>query len=313
MTKNVPAIKHVQNELFPVAVHREIDGVGMGVLENGIPYLTESGLARMCGIDRKVLNRLAKDWEEKSKTARLEKIASILRDNDYDEDTLYIKSIDSNMTEINAYPGPVCLSVLEYYAFSADETKEKARNAYRKMVKFSFDGFIFQSVGYNPREMFDIAWRQFHARASLVGNEVPERYFAIFREVSGLIMDLITSGVPVGPSIVPDGSAGRIWGGYWRDIDGDTTYGKRIEFKHNFPDDFEQSKSNPQRAWAYPEPALAEFRRWLRAAYLPTKYPKYILSLRGKITLETAKKAIESVTDTRIEITGKNSYKMIEG
>ena len=48
----------LQVELFHVEKQIEIDGVEMGVLENGIPYLTESGLARMCGIDRKVLNRL---------------------------------------------------------------------------------------------------------------------------------------------------------------------------------------------------------------------------------------------------------------
>ena len=46
----------IQMKLFNVEKQVEHDGVEMGVLENGIPYLTESGLARMCGIDRKVLN-----------------------------------------------------------------------------------------------------------------------------------------------------------------------------------------------------------------------------------------------------------------
>ena len=61
-TNLVPPPLQVQTELFVVERQIEIDGVEMGVLENGLPFLTESGLARMCGIDRKVLNRLAANW-----------------------------------------------------------------------------------------------------------------------------------------------------------------------------------------------------------------------------------------------------------
>ena len=55
----VPPKIHVQGDLFHVEKQVERDGIEMGVLENGVPYLSESGLARMCGVDRKVLNRLA--------------------------------------------------------------------------------------------------------------------------------------------------------------------------------------------------------------------------------------------------------------
>ena len=34
--------------------------------------------------------------------------------------------------------------------------------------------------------------------------------------------------------------------------------------------------------YAYPDNALAAFRHWLRAVYLPTKFPKYLL---GKVGL----------------------------
>ena len=30
--------------------------------------------------------------------------------------------------------------------------------------------------------------------------------------------------------------------------------------------------------WAYPDAALPVFKRWFRHEYLPTKYPKYILT-----------------------------------
>lgn len=57
---SVPPLK--QAELFHIDKNIEIDGVEMGVLDNGTPYLSESGLARMCGIDRKALNRMAANW-----------------------------------------------------------------------------------------------------------------------------------------------------------------------------------------------------------------------------------------------------------
>ena len=70
MADLVPAKKPKQLALFHVETQIEIDGVEMGVLENGIPYLTESGLARMCGIDRKVLNRLAVNWDTEKEKPR---------------------------------------------------------------------------------------------------------------------------------------------------------------------------------------------------------------------------------------------------
>ena len=36
-----------QEDLFHIEKQAEVNGVEMGVLENGIPYLTESGLAQM--------------------------------------------------------------------------------------------------------------------------------------------------------------------------------------------------------------------------------------------------------------------------
>lgn len=42
----------------------EIDGVGMGVLSDGTPYLTGRGLARMCGVDEALIRRIALGWNE---------------------------------------------------------------------------------------------------------------------------------------------------------------------------------------------------------------------------------------------------------
>lgn len=76
---------------------------------------------------------------------------------------------------------------------------------------------------------------------------------------------------------VPDGSVGGTWGPYWTKNNLSAKYGERIEYLHYYPAEYPQSASNPQKAWAYPDQALAEFRHWFRLTYLQTKYPAYIL------------------------------------
>jgi hypothetical protein len=49
---------------LPLGIEKEveIDGIGMGVLTDGTPYLTARGLARMCGIDHTLILRMAQNW-----------------------------------------------------------------------------------------------------------------------------------------------------------------------------------------------------------------------------------------------------------
>ncbi len=295
-----PPIKHVQMPLFHIAAQKEVDGVEMGVLDNGITYLTESGLARMCGIDRKTLSEIATMWDNASQSPRLLSIAEKLKDAGYQEASLYLKSVDqARGQEVNAYPGPVCLALLEYYAFDAKEKKEQALKAFRALARVSFDEFIYQAVGYNPKGMVSAAWQQFHDRVDLTQDAAPEGFWSIFRETAPLIVTLINNGVPVGPSVMPDGSVGIAWSAYWASIDGDNKYRPRRQYPHRYPDYFPQAKSNPQTAYAYPEEALGEFRKWFREIYLPTKYPAYIRNLGRKLTVDTAERAIEAITGER--------------
>jgi hypothetical protein len=50
-----------------VEVERVIAGVEMGVLENGMPYLTQRGLAEMSGAARSTIQELTQEWQEKEK------------------------------------------------------------------------------------------------------------------------------------------------------------------------------------------------------------------------------------------------------
>lgn len=112
---------------------------------------------------------------------------------------------------------------------------------------------------------------------SLLKDSVPVGYFSVFKESTGLVVDLINAGLPVNQHTVPDGSVGTTWGPYWTKNCFAQKYGERIDYPHYYPAEYPQSASNPQKAWAYPNEAWAEFQNWFRTIYLPTKYPVYIL------------------------------------
>ena len=48
---------------FQVEVQKSINGIEMGVLDNGIPYLTQTGLAALTGVKRSVIYDISTEWE----------------------------------------------------------------------------------------------------------------------------------------------------------------------------------------------------------------------------------------------------------
>jgi len=251
----VPAIIP-QFSLFHIEKQAEVNGIEMGVLENGVPYLTESGLARMCGIDRKVLNRLAVGWQEEKGKARGKQIADLLAQSGYDEPGLYLKS-ELNGAEVNAYTEPVCLAILEYYAFAADEPRQEAINNFRSLARVSFRAFIYGAVGYAPSTAALDGWQHFHDRIDMTKDAAPKGYFGIWSEIATMIIPMIRSGVMISDKVVPDISVGKNWSAYWENNDLGTKYGQRVRYNHEYPLYYPQAKSNPQPAFAYPNTALS--------------------------------------------------------
>ena len=63
------AIAHGQGVLdLKIEKQREVDGVGMGVLTDGTPFLTGRGLARLCGISNARVVELSGDWKDEKRT-----------------------------------------------------------------------------------------------------------------------------------------------------------------------------------------------------------------------------------------------------
>lgn len=259
-----------------IEVERVVGGIEMGVLENGIPYLTQRGLAEMTGAARRSIQELTEEWQEAQATGvwrgRMQFFRDALSKSGFDEPRLYIE-INKDGSPHYAYPDVVCMAMVEYFAFEAQRTNETALRNFRNLARYGLQKFIYDALGYVPED----PWKLFNARVSLLKDSVPVGYFSIFKESTGLVVDLINAGLPVNQYTIPDGSVGGTWGRYWTANDLAAKYGDRIEYLHYYPSEYPQSASNPQRANAYPDHALAEFRHWFHTTYLPTKYPAYIL------------------------------------
>lgn len=111
-----------------IAAEREIDGVGMGVLTNGAPFLTIRGLARMCGVDMANIVRLTEEWATGSSRPRVAKIRELVRAQGAD-DTIAFVAIVKDGTVHHAVPDAVCMAVLEYYAFESPAGEHAAHTS----------------------------------------------------------------------------------------------------------------------------------------------------------------------------------------
>lgn len=261
-----------------VEVERVVGGVEMGVLENGLPYLTQRGLAEMSGAARKTIQELSQEWQESQvngifSSKRMTWFREYLSVRGYDEQQLFFE-IQKDGSAHYAYPDIVCMAIIEYFAFEAQRTNAKALANFRNFATFGLQKFIYEALGYSPPDK----WKYHHDRISILQGGAPEGYFIIFNEVSGMIVDLINADLAVNDKTIPDISVGRCWGDHWTKNGFDRVYGARVKYEHNYPVYYPQSASNPQLPWAYPDQALAEFRRWFRHEYLVTRFPRYILT-----------------------------------
>jgi hypothetical protein len=193
--------------------------------------------------------------------------------------------------------------LLEYYAFLAEEKREEAVRAFRALARVTFRTFIYDAIGYSPDQKIIDSWKHFHDRVDMTLDAVPVGYFSVWREIASMIVPMIRTGIMISDRVVPDISVGKAWSAFWKDQGLVNEHGDRIQYDHEYPLYYPQSKSNPQPAYAYPDSCLGLFRAWLRNNYIATKFPKYLLSQtkRGTVPAVTANKAIEAFVPKLIE------------
>ncbi|BCZ39804.1 TPA: hypothetical protein K8J16_001163 [Serratia marcescens] len=274
VSENLPSLGRQQElSLFPLK-EVEIDGIQMGVLNDGTPYLTGRGLAEICGVHHKVIQDLSADWQSERIKPRGRKIDVILKEQGFDVDSIY-EPIGKTGKEYFAYPDYVCMAVLEYYAFESQTNSLTALRNYRLMARRTLRDFIYRSLGIDPDSPVTGAWKCFQERI-ILNDKLPAGYFSVFREMVDISVPLINAGFEFNQKNVIDISVGIRWANFWKKNNLSDRYGEPTKHPHTYPDWFPQSKAGPQPANIYPEESLGEFRRWMRDDYIQNGLPKYL-------------------------------------
>jgi hypothetical protein len=242
-------------------------------------------LASFAGISNSTLNELSKAYmsPDGGVRPRETKIAEMLAEQGFEGVRLYEKAV-VNGTEVNAYPGIVCMVILEYYAFETEERyrKKEAKRNYRMMGQKSFRDFVYQMVGYKPIDADAIAvasWKSLEQR--LILNPIPEGYFSVLEESYNLEIKLIRGGLRLDQHTVPDISIGSNWSNHWKDNALEKEHGERKRHPHVYPASYAQSKANGKiDPWIYPMKAIGDFKEWLQTEYVTVRLPKY---LKGQV------------------------------
>lgn len=257
----------------------EVNGVGMGVLSDGTPYLTGNGLAALCGVDPTTISRIGAEWGEDVQKPRITAIKNILANSGVVFDSPYF-----DMNGRSFWVGTVCLAVLEYYTFDATQiNREIATRNYRQLAGIGFQNYIYDQVDYHPSKVFQDNWKDnFHDRVSLTYDATPPGFFSVFKETAEMIVTLGQSGLSINDTFVPDISVGQSWAKYWSSNKLAERFGERQQFEHNYPPNYRQAASNPQLTWCYPDAALGEFRKWGREVYIGEDKFKNYLSKKVK-------------------------------
>ena len=284
-----------------IEVRKEIDGLEMGVLNDGTSFLSMRAIAKMCGVANSTFSETASQWLTGKRDSKL---AQWLTRAGFNRDSLYAKTeipgVAGNV--IYAFHEDVCTLLLEYYAFESPTPNEQAVKNYRIISRAGLRLFIYTAVGYDPHNLVPKVWREFHDR--LVLARAPLGYFGVFREGADFILAAIRGGLSVDHRTVPDISVGQQWGAYWTSNSLASKHGDRMKHEHNYPAYFPQAASNPQDIWVYPLSALGEFRTWLHAEYVPTKFPKYLESKvrQGLLPASTAELLVELSTPEPLKL-----------
>lgn len=280
---------------------RDIEGIGMGVLSDGTPYLNQRGLAALCGVQNAHIGTISSQWGDEPPKPRIATIKGILGDIGIEFQSAHIEVLHKGVVHY-CYPAEVSIAVLEYYAMDAgSNVQPEARKNFRILAGSKLRDMIYSQVGYDPTGTISEPLRKWHERIELNHQSAPSGYFSIFNEAHTVIYELIMAGAQIGEKMVPDISIGQHWAKYWDANDLGARFGDREKFPHRYPKDHPQAKSNPQIANCYPLDALGEYRRWLQDVYFDGgKFAGY---LKGKkeIPPSVAQLAIDRLSPKLIE------------
>lgn len=260
-------------------VEREVDrdGIGMGVLSDGTPFLNQRAIGDLCGLRNKYIGIISTEWNAPNPPKEVKRVKELLYEQGVEG--LHAPHIELwvGKRRYLAYPDTVCTAILEYFAFEAGrQGAEFAMQNYRRLARHGLKQFIYTETGYVSKSEDDV-WKIFRDRVSLTYDAVPDGYFSVFKELASLIVTLGMTGLHIDAKFVPDISVGQAWSKHWGAHCWASKFGSHATYQHNYPHYFPQAASNPQLARCYPDDALGEFRRWFRQDYIGEgRFQKYL-------------------------------------
>jgi hypothetical protein len=292
--------------IFDLGIEKDTDlnGIGMGVLSDGTPYLNQRGLAALCGVQNAHIGTISSQWSEPDQKPRIKAIKDILSKAGLFYSVAHVEIVHRGTTHF-CYPGDVCLAVLEYYAFDAGANcQPEARDNFRLLAGSKLRELIYSQVGYDPTKTYQKRFDKWHERIALNYQSAPKGFFHVFNEAHTVIYELILAGAEIGEHLVVDISIGQHWSKYWSDSGLEFIHGDRVKYPHRYPDTHPQAKSNPQESWCYPLAALGNYREWLQDTYIEGgKFSNYLKGkvARGQLPPSVAQLAINALAPQQIE------------
>lgn len=289
--------------ILPLGIEKAGDfgEIGMGVLSDGTPYLSQRGLAVLCGVENAHIGTISSQWNDAQLKPRVQKIKAILESAGFSSAVAHVEISHAGNVHY-CYPAEVCLAILEYYAFDAGtNVQQQARQNFRLLAGSKLRDMIYKQVGYDPTGQD--RFKDWHNRISLNFWSAPKNYFHVFNEANTIIYELVSAGADVGPKTVVDISIGQHWGRYWEDNNLSASYGDRKKYQHRYPDNHPQAKSNPQESWCYPINALGPYRQWLQDHYIEGgKFKGYLdrKVSKGELAPSVAQLAIATIVPAQL-------------
>lgn len=296
--------KRITQKTLDLGIERdgEFNGIGMGVLSDGTPYLNQRGLAALCGVQNAHIGTVSSQWDDDPPKPRIASIKAILTKLGLDAQSPHIELTHQGRKHF-CYPAEICLAILEYYAFDAGANcQPEARDNFRILAGTKLREMIYAQVGYDPSGSH--RFEKWHERLALNHQSAPSGYFSVFNEASTLIYQMIIGGVELDEKTVVDISIGQHWAKHWDEANLTKNFGGREKFPHRYPDSHPQSKSNPQIAWCYPIASLGYYRTWLTDTYVGNgKFTTYITGKvkKGELAPSLGQLAISVVAGQMIE------------
>ena len=132
------AIQMVQAEVDGIEFYVSIDGTQSG--------MSESGLARLCGVNRFAIRLLIKKINEPGN----KELPKILEP--FTGKTLELQEAD-NKNQAKILSSDLCAAIVEYYAFESKASNETARFSFRKFGSKGMDLWIKEVTGYQKDQI----------------------------------------------------------------------------------------------------------------------------------------------------------------